>query len=299
MRWSNMSEAERDDFLAEWVLTGYENGAGRAEFSWALSAVQKVFPRLRLKACWRVLDAWQCMVPIKQAPAAPPELLQAMMAMAVMLNRPQLGMVFLLAYTGLLRIREALSLRVKDVILHPKSVTLCLAVTKRGMEQKVVLTNPSVVVWATEFFNRFPRSKQQQQLFAISYNSALRWVKKLAMLLGAESLNLTTHTFRRSGASELARLGMPLADILLYGRWHSERAAREYIRRGEVAVLRSRGLISAQDWIRIDAWADLCPRVWKIYDGTFAKTSVPVRPNVVTPDKLNSIERLLFFQRCC
>ena len=41
------------------------------------------------------------------------------------------------------------------------------------------------------------------------------------------------------------------------------------------------------------------PRVWKIYDGTFAKTSVPVRPNVVTPDKLNSIERLLFFQRCC
>ena len=218
--------------------------------------------------------------------------------MAVMLNRPQLGMVFLLAYTGLLRIREALSLRVKDVILHPKSVTLCLAVTKRGMEQKVVLTNPSVVVWATEFFNRFPKSKQQQQLFAISYNSALRWVKKLAMLLGAESLNLTTHTFRRSGASELARLGMPLADILLYGRWHSERAAREYIRRGEVAVLRSRGLISAQDWIRIDAWADLCPRVWKIYDGTFAKTSVPVRPNVVTPDKLNSIERL-FFQRCC
>ena len=72
-------------------------------------------------------------------------------------------------------------------------------------------------------------------MFSISYSSVLRWVKKLTSLLGAGALGLTTHTFRRSGASELSRQGMSL-----YGRWLSDRAARSYIRKGEVAVVRAR-----------------------------------------------------------
>ena len=44
-------------------------------------------------------------------------------------------------------------------------------------------------------------------------------VKKLASFFGAGDLNITTHSFRRSGASELSRQGIPLADILLFGRW--------------------------------------------------------------------------------
>ena len=45
---------------------------------------------------------------------------------------------------------------------------------------------------------------------------------------------------------------MPLADILLYGRWLSEKAAREYIRKGEVAIIRSRGLLRVEDGARND-----------------------------------------------
>eukprot|EP00435_Cladocopium_sp_Y103_P028744 s806_g7.t1 len=228
------------------------------------------------------------------APAAPPELLQAMICLALQLNRPELSLVMLLAYAGLLRIREALGLRARDVVVQATSITLCLAVTKRGTEQKVVLTNPSVLGWTKNFFSRFPVTKPDRLLFGISYSSALRWVKKLAFLLGAGELGLTTHTFRRSGASELARLGMPLADILLYGRWRSERAARDYIRKGEVAVLRARGLISASDWRRIDVWANHAHVAWRRFDSIYHGKSLYPNLSMVSPDKLAIVESLLF-----
>lgn len=292
--WHGLSEDEKDDFLAEWVLTGYEQGGGRAEYSWALSAVQKIFPRLRLRTSWKVLDAWQTLVPVKQAPAAPPELLQAMITLALMLNRPQLAMILLFSYAGLLRIREAINLCGRDVILQQRSVTLCLAMTKGGIEQKVVLTNPAVVQWTFNYLARFPIRHPDRLLFGVSYSSALRWVRKLGSVLGAEALGLTTHTFRRSGATELSRMNVPLSDILLFGRWQSERAARGYIRKGEVAVLRARGMISSTDWKRIDAWAGFSGSAWEHFDSLFAGKDIYPDVKRVSPDILQQVESLLF-----
>ena len=66
----------------------------------------------------------------------------------------------------------------------------------------------------------------------------LYWTKRIPQLLGFEPA-VTTHSFRRSGASELCRLGVTYADICLYGRWSSEKSAKEYIRRGEAELVRS------------------------------------------------------------
>ena len=192
--WNAMSEEEQDMFLAEWVLDGFESGASKNDFSWALSAIQKIHPRLRIKVAWKVLDAWSTLVPVKQAPAAPPELLQAMVVLSLVLGRPQLSLVMLLAYAGLLRIREALTLRCGDLVLQGQSVILCLGRTKGGLEHKVILTNSSVVHWVSNFLARFPPTRPQHGMFSISYSSALRWVQKLAALLGASDLHLTTHT---------------------------------------------------------------------------------------------------------
>eukprot|EP00435_Cladocopium_sp_Y103_P020181 s49_g4.t3 len=268
--WHDMNEEEQDSFLAEWVLDGFEMGGSKNEYSWALSALQKIYPRLRLKTSWKVLDAWTTLSPVRQAPAAPPELLHAMVVMALILGRPQLSLAMLFAYCGLLRVREVLSLRVRDVILGPSTLVLCLGRTKRGMEQKVVLTNPSVIQWFANYVTRFPLQEPDSLLFKLSYSSMLRWVKRLALLLGAECLHLTTHTFRRSGASELSRQGMALSDILLYGRWLSERAARDYIRKGEVAMWRAKGLLAESDWSRILTWGKLAMFAWPVFDGALA-----------------------------
>ena len=105
-----MAEADQDAFLAEWVLDGYESGYGRSAYGWALSAVQKVNPRSSFKTAWRVYDAWGVECPPHQAPAAPPELITAMLVTALCLNRPQLSLVILFCFAGLLRVRESLQL---------------------------------------------------------------------------------------------------------------------------------------------------------------------------------------------
>eukprot|EP00435_Cladocopium_sp_Y103_P017503 s463_g4.t1 len=224
LNWGSLSDADKDVFLAEWVLDSYEDGKSKNNCSWTLSAVSKVCPRLQLKTAWKVMDAWHHLVPVRQAPAAPPQLIQAMVVLAICLGRPDL------AYVGLLRIREVLNLQLGDVVFDASQVILCLGQTKASMEQKVVLQNPSVVAWIGQFLVWRRQTVSHGPLFTISYSSVLRWVKKLTVLLGTGSLQLTTHTFRRPGASELARQGMPLADVMLYGRWLSDKAARSHIR---------------------------------------------------------------------
>ena len=44
---------------------------------------------------------------------------------------------------------------------------------------------------------------------------------------------------RRSGATELIRCGFDWGSILLFGRWASDKAAREYILGGEVVILQA------------------------------------------------------------
>ena len=66
-------------------------------------------------------------------------------------------------------------------------------------------------------------------MFMVSYASVLRWVKKLSCVLGAADLRLTTRSFRRCGASELARQNVPLS----------------VIPSGDVEVLRQQGFLRA------------------------------------------------------
>ncbi|CAK9055594.1 Uncharacterized protein SCF082_LOCUS30033 [Durusdinium trenchii] len=183
--WADMTEEEQDLFLAEWLVDGCEHGSSKTTYGWALSAVQKLFPRIRIRVAWKVYDAWGQHVPVRQAPAAPPEFLHAMASIAMLLNRVSLAALIVVCYSGLLRVREALQLRHDDVMLGGSEIVLCLGLTKRGTEQKVVLRNPSVVMFLQQY---------------------LVYTK---------------------------RQGTPLADILVYGRWQTERSARDYIRQGK------------------------------------------------------------------
>lgn len=276
LAWENMSEENQDFFLAELLLDSFDSGGSRAESGWLLSAVQKVYPRLRLKVAWKVFDTWGALQPPRQAPAAPPELVQAMIAASLLLNRPHISAMILLCYCGLLRVREALGLTGKDVVVQADGIVLCLGQTKRGLEQKVILKNRSVLCYMIEYFRHVGRPKSDELVLPISYGTALRWVKRIAELLGAGSLQLTTHSLRRSGASELSKRGMPLADILLYGRWLSERSAREYIRRGEVAVVRARTMLAGMSWERIDRWSKLCDHCWVLYAQLFSRKNAAI-----------------------
>ena len=59
------------------------------------------------------------------------------------------------------------------------------------------------------------------------------------------------------GASELARLGYGMLDIMLYGRWLSDKAAREYVRRGETELLKLEMETNARLRDRLTKWSSL------------------------------------------
>ena len=90
--------------------------------------------------------------------------------------------------------------------------------------------------WFRDYVARFPGGRNDR-LFPANYSTFLAWLRAGANAIGAGELGLSTHSLRRSGASELSRCGLPLQDLLAYGRWLNERSAREYIRHGEVAIL--------------------------------------------------------------
>ena len=292
MTWDGLDETEKDWFLAEHLLDAHDEGKTRHDFGVMLSAVAKIDPRLKLKVAWKVFDAWAVEDPPRQAPAAPPELITGMMMAAFAIGRPQLAMLVCLCYCGLLRVSEALALSWEDVFLTSSGVVLCLGITKRGMEQKVLLTNATVRAWTQLYFVRFAPLSRKEKFFSLTYGAVLRWVKRLAALLGAESLGLTTHTFRRSGASELSRSGIPLADILLFGRWATERSAREYIRRGEVAIHRARGFLAADALRRLSRWEKLSTIAWQIHIAFEFTKDIPF--NRVTHEVFVKIEAFVF-----
>ena len=84
------------------------------------------------------------------------------------------------------------------------------------------------------------------------------------MATGLPDIDVSTHTLRRSGASELSRLGLPWADVMAFGRWNTDRAAREYVRRGEVALYRCRHGWSGALLQRAEFWTARASLSWTI-----------------------------------
>lgn len=254
--WADASEEEKDWVLAEFGFQ-YENGESKQLFQTVLSAISRTAPRLRLRVAWKLHDAWTVQTPPRQAPAVPPEAIYAMSALAICIQRPLAGLAIMMCFSGLLRAREALTLRRQDVYVTAGEVTLLLRRTKRGLEQSVCLRN--AVVWAWVLARLADMDGDPMTwLIPISYGTLLTWVLRLPVLLGLTSVRLTTHSLRRSGASELHRRGVPLADLLLFGRWLTERAAREYIRKGAVAVQRCLGEQKPEEWRRVTLGSRSC-----------------------------------------
>ena len=250
----HLTSEEQDWWLADWLVERYEDGEGRAAAGYLLSALRKVNPFVKYYTAWKVLDVWSQKRPPIQAAALPPSAVFALAGLAVSFGHWDLGLVFLLCYCGLLRVSEALNLRRCHLVFGIHQVTVILGITKRGMEQKVVIVNRFLVMLLIAHCHS-NKIGENDRVFVISYSSVLNWLHLFCKILGLGDINVTTHSFRRSGASELSRRNAQWSYILQFGRWLCDRAAREYIRRGEVSILRVRAAASPLVLRRINFWA--------------------------------------------
>ena len=89
-----------------------------------------------------------------------------------------------------------------------------------------------------------------------------RWLKFAASWIGFGDLEVTSHSIRRGGATALLSLGYAFNDVQLDGRWSSDRSVREYLRRGQTALLRMAP--SQPRWRLADCLCSLCGIVVKM-----------------------------------
>ena len=57
----------------------------------------------------------------------------------------------------------------------------------------------------------------------------------------------------------LEHIDIPLSDIMLYGRWASQRSAQEYLHRGEVSLTALNPDIGLEAWQKCHRYASLGP----------------------------------------
>lgn len=121
---------------------------------------------------------------------------------------------------------EALALRWCSFLRGASQWTAVLGQTKRGLEQKVIFCEPWVVVWLDGY--REPRGEVQpsDKVVPIAYHTLQKRLQQAAAAMGFASVHWTTHSLRRGGATAMLQAGTPLSDIMLRGRWLSERSAR-------------------------------------------------------------------------
>ena len=244
--WVSLPAADRDDWLAEYILEAKEGGQSRQRMQILCAALHKISPRDSYILAKRVLEAWKHQEPVKQAPACPQEVAYALVAAALLAHQPGVAVCIFLCFTGLLRVSEALQLRWHDVVFTGRSAVLVLGRTKRGLHDKVVLTHPGAISWLQKFRQVF-RANVGDRVANISYSKFRYWMAKLTAMLHLSHMALTSHSFRRGGASTLLQLGLPLADIAVQGRWASESSCRDYLRGGDLLLLRHRAQ-SAHAW---------------------------------------------------
>lgn len=133
----------------------------------------------------------------------------------------------------------------KDVVFFDWGVLLNVHSTKtlqyRERKLQVPIFNMPgsplcAVSFLREHFERYP-AEMDSPLFLkerngiitpLLYHEVLRALKTLIKRIGLEDTNVSLHSLRRSGATFLCRIGVPLSDIKTMGDWRSL-AVLEYL----------------------------------------------------------------------
>ena len=142
---------------------------------------------------------------------------------------------------------------------------ILLSETKRGQEQKVVLTAAEVCRWVDSHFHRYPCSPSAR-VIPHAYNTFQLWLRMCITAMSCAHLPWGTHSLRRGGASEMARVGVPMTDIMAYGRWAFFRAAQTYVQRGEVPLLQVGDTFPPDAWQTTRSLACIGAEAWSTFD---------------------------------
>ena len=206
-----------------------------------IAAVQLFLPRSRphLAGARQALQGWSRLHPSVPYPPLTWELALTIAAYLMAQGHEQLAVAVLVAFDGLLRVGELMSLRVGDVVGCGPVVTdrpdlahlgagVRLRSTKTGRQQFAKLQRPEVQVLLGDLCKG---RAADELVFGASAGVFRRHFKDAVRAMGLHQ-SFTPHSLRHGGATHLYAAGLSVDEIMLRGRWAVSKSARRYIQSG-------------------------------------------------------------------
>lgn len=155
------------------------------------------------------------------------------------------GVAVLLAFHCYLRASEVVALRREDIAL-PGDLRLAavgaardigvlrLRHTKTGTEQSVTITDKTInTLLRTVYETTVPG----QFIFPFSTQSLRTWFREACHQVGLDHCGFVLHSLRHGGATRDFVSGVSIEDILVRGRWQSNKTSRRYIQSGRALMM--------------------------------------------------------------
>lgn len=235
-----------DSVVSDYLEHLWANGAGRSAGSNILAALQDSQPHFKgkLQQSWRLLKTWSTHEVPNRAPPLPKDVLEAMIGYALFKNEPFFALSLMLAFHGLLRTGELLSVSRSHVtISHPKGpAVVSLGLTKSGKRQGAA---ESITVHEEDVCRRlfqWLNSPSSRKMLCHNSYSWRKFFNSTLEALGFSKWDYRPYSLRRGGATFAFQQHGALDRLLLLGRWQSVRTARIYLNDG-LAVLAQISLV--------------------------------------------------------
>ncbi len=233
--------------LAHFVQSCRDSGRPLWESRYAILGVQLDHPglRTRLRRAWDAIAAWQFLVPAGNRIPVPLVVVENMaltLALRGACNFDDGGwfwaaaLLVRLAFHGLLRIGEALALRVRDVFCPAvDSAPLVMAIrdpknkSAMGRYQHRVVRCPGVSCWARWILTHRDPDDFVWPGSALRFRHYWNWALNALNLL---QVGFTPAGLRGGGATDLLMNGIDIAHIKYRGGWASEKSLAVYLQEG-------------------------------------------------------------------
>ena len=230
---------ELDRCIMDFFGVLLSEGGSRALAVDVRSAILVILPNARwgLNGSRRVLRGWTKLCPVNQKAPIPWELYQLVLKLFREKGNKEAEWMTMACFEGYLRVSEAAGVLMGDVVIREDHGVIALPKTKTGLNQSILIREGP---WLALTRSLWRRRKGDSKLVNMSASSYRNIFRRALATLGVQPGTFTPHSLRHGGATDDFIQGIPMADIIVRGRWAFAKNASRYIQQGRALLLRVR-----------------------------------------------------------
>jgi len=240
------TNSELDLYVYSYINIVYNNSKSRykrGDMDKLLAGLQfYIHDTINFRFSKRALKSWDMLHPAEPKLPISYNIMLSLAMIRLRYNDPIIAYIYVLMFFGYLRISEASQINKFTLFTEAEyfsySQVNCAAIlllwTKTGRNKVVQLHNPIAIMVVEKLKSLLNARTTWTFPTVITFNKG---IKRDLRLLGLQDIDLTSHCFRRGGATFDFINGMRIEDIMINGRWKSYESLEHYLQVAKVLLL--------------------------------------------------------------